>query len=208
MCLPNSHEPSLSPSEGEVQPAQAKKPRTTEGSAGSFIPSGETQAVRPGRRAGFRWLQAAALFYNASMKFRKQAQCVYYTRYHIVFVTKYRKKALKAGMGSFCVGILRRICMNYPDLELHEAKTDEDHLHFLISIPPKWQISHAINIIKSNTSRAMRRRFPFLNKLYDRHLGFWSDGYFLSTVGVDELTIKNYIQYQGEEDSGQAKLEF
>lgn len=141
------------------------------------------------------------------MKFRKQAQCLYYARYHIVFVTKYRRNALKEGMGSFCVGILRRICKNYPDLELFEAKTDDDHLHLMISIPPKWSISHAINILKSNTARAMRRKFPFLNQLYDRHVGFWSDGYFLSTVGVDENIIRKYIQLQGEEDSGQAQLE-
>jgi putative transposase len=142
------------------------------------------------------------------MRFRKQAQCVYYIRYHIVFATKYRKKALKAGMGAFCIGILRRICQHYPDLELHEAKTDEDHLHFLISIPPKWSISQAVNILKSNTARAMRRKFPFLNQLYDRHIGLWSDGYFISTAGVNEDQIRKYIQLQGEEDSGQAMLEW
>ena len=141
------------------------------------------------------------------MKYRKQAQCVYYTRYHIIFVTKYRRKALKAGMGAFCVGIFRRICKNYPDLVLYEANTDEDHIHFLISIPPKWEISKAINILKSNSAKAMREKFPFLQMLYDRHVGFWSDGYFLSTVGIDEYTIRNYIQHQGEEDSAQAKLE-
>ncbi len=81
-------------------------------------------------------------------------------------------------------------------------------MHFLISIPPKWQISHAINILKSNTSKVMRRKFPFLNELYDRHVGFWSDGYFLSTAGVDEFQIKKCIQHQGEEDSGQVQLEF
>lgn len=141
------------------------------------------------------------------MEYRKQSRVTYYVRYHVVFVTKYRRKALSAGMGEFCVGILRRICRNYPDLEIYEAKCDEDHIHFLISIPPKWQISHAVNILKSNTSKAMRRKFPFLNKLYDRHVGFWSDGYFISTVGVDEEQLRRYIQLQGQEDSGQAKLE-
>ena len=141
------------------------------------------------------------------MEYRKQSQVTYYIRYHIVFVTKYRRKALHEGMGEFCVGILRRICRNYPDLELYEAKCDDDHIHFLISIPPKWQISQAVNILKSNSSKAMRRKFPFLHKLYDRHVGFWSDGYFVSTAGVDEKAIRRYIQLQGQEDSGQAKLE-
>ena len=142
------------------------------------------------------------------MQYRKQSQAVYYTRYHIVFVTKYRRKALKGGMGTFCLGTLRRICLNYPDLELYEANVDEDHVHILISIPPKWQISHAINILKSNSSRAMRRKFPFLHELYDRHVGFWSDGYFLSTAGVNEEQIRKYIQHQGKEDNSQFRFEF
>ena len=142
------------------------------------------------------------------MRYRKQAQCVYYARYHVIFVTKYRRKALKEGMGSFCVGILRRICRNYPDLVLYDAKTDEDHVHLLISIPPKWSVSGAVNVLKTNSSRAMRRKFRFLNdQLYDRHVGFWSDGYFVSTVGVDENQIQKYIQLQGAEDSGQTQFE-
>lgn len=141
------------------------------------------------------------------MQYRRQAQSVYYTRYHIVFVTKYRRKALHEGMGEFCIGILRRISQNYPDLEIYDAKCDEDHIHFLASIPPKWAVSEAVNIFKSNTSRAMRRKFPFLQKLYDKHIGFWSDGYFVSTTGINEEQIRKYIQLQGQEDSGQAKLE-
>ena len=132
---------------------------------------------------------------------------MYYTRYHIVFVTKYRRKALQDGMGQFCVGILRRICSNYPDLQLFDAKCDDDHIHFLISIPPKWSVSEAVNILKSNTSKVMRQKFPFLKELYDKHIGFWSDGYFVSTSGVNEEQIRKYIQLQGQEDSGQAKLE-
>ena len=122
-------------------------------------------------------------------------------------MTKYRRQALKEGMGTFCVGILRRICRNYPDLELYEAKCNEDHIHLLISIPPKWAISEAVNILKSNISNAMRRKFPFLDKVYDKRMGFWSDGYFVSTAGLDEEQIKKYIQRQGQEDCGQAKLE-
>ena len=140
------------------------------------------------------------------MEIRKQAQSAYYIRYHMVFVTKYRRKALVDGMGEYCIGILRRICKQYPDLKIYEAKCDKDHIHFLISIPPKWSISQAVNILKSNSSKAMRRKFPFVSVLYDRHVGFWSDGYFVSTIGLNEEQISNYIKHQGKEDSGQALL--
>jgi putative transposase len=141
------------------------------------------------------------------MEFRKQAQTVYYTRYHLVFVTKYRRKLLRDGMGQYCVGTLKRVCKNYPDLQLLEANCDKDHVHLLMSIPPKWQISHAVNLLKSNSSRAMRLKFPFVESVYGEDMAFWSDGYFVSTVGANEHMIKNYIEHQGAEDKGQATLE-
>ena len=132
---------------------------------------------------------------------------VYYTRYHVVFVTKYRRKVLKHGLGNYCIAIMKKVCEAYPDLQLLEANTDEDHIHLLLSIPPKWQISKAVNLLKSNSSRAMRYKFPTVRTVYGQKMMFWSEGYFISTVGANERQIKNYIEHQGEEDKGQAKLE-
>ena len=99
--------------------------------------------------------------------------------------------------------------MNYhPDVEILEVNTDIDHMHMLIIIPPKYSISGIINKIKANTGKKVRDKFPHLDKVYWGVKGIWSIGYFISTVGIDEEIIKNYIKYQGEEDSGQAKLEF
>jgi putative transposase len=142
------------------------------------------------------------------MNFRKQNHCVYYANYHIVLVTKYRRKILKNGMGIYLVEKLKGVSKLYPDLAIIEANTDKDHIHIMMSIPPKIAVSKVINIIKSNTGRAMRNKFPFLNKVYWDEDGIWSDGYFVSTVGVNENIIKKYIERQGVEDSGQAKLEF
>jgi len=68
-------------------------------------------------------------------------------------------------------------------------------------------VSEAVGIIKANTGKALREKFKFLEKVYYGVSGVWSDGYFVSTVGVNEKTIANYVRLQGQEDSGQAKLE-
>lgn len=141
------------------------------------------------------------------MKFRKQSHVVYYTRYHVVFVTKYRRKVLKHGLGKYCIAVMKKVCEAYPDLQLLEANTDEDHIHLLLSIPPKWQISKAVNLLKSNSSKAMRYKFPTVRTVYGQKMMFWSEGYFISTVGANERQIKNYIEHQGEEDKGQAQLD-
>ena len=141
------------------------------------------------------------------MEFSKQGHCVYYTRYHIVMTTKYRRRVLKAGMGEYLKSTISGISKHYPEIRVHEASCDADHMHVLVSIPPKISVSHCVNIIKSNTGRAMRKKFPFLDKVYWGEDGIWSGGYFVSTVGVNEETVQRYIALQGEEDKGQAKLE-
>ena len=67
-------------------------------------------------------------------------------------------------------------------------------------------ISQVVRIIKSNTSRDLKKKFKFLKDVYWGSDGIWSDGYFVSTVGVNEEIIKKYIEQQGKEDSGQAQL--
>jgi len=101
---------------------------------------------------------------------------------------------------------LKEVGEHYPLLEILEANHDVDHIHILISIPPKMSVSEAVRILKSNTSREIKKKFPFLKKVYWGTDGIWSDGYFVSTVGVNEAVIRSYIEQQGQEDSGQAQL--
>ena len=67
-------------------------------------------------------------------------------------------------------------------------------------------ISQVVRIIKSNTSKDLKKKFVFLKDVYWGTDGIWSDGYFVSTVGINEEVIKKYIEQQGREDSGQAQL--
>ena len=140
-------------------------------------------------------------------EYRKQTHAVYYTCYHLVFVTKYRRKVLQGGMGSYALAVFRNITIKYPDIEIMEMNTDDDHVHLMVIIPPKMSVSRAVNLLKSNSAKAMRVRFPFLGNMYEHEdLGFWSDGYFASTVGLNEQTLKRYIDQQGQEDKGQTKF--
>lgn len=142
------------------------------------------------------------------MEYRKQGHCVYGIEYHVVFTTKYRRKIFTDGVGEYCVILLQTISKHYPDIRILQAKTDQDHIHFRISIPPRFSISKVVNLLKSNTGRAMREKFPFLTDVYWGEDGIWSGGYFVSTIGLNEAIIQKYIDMQGAEDDGQAQLVF
>jgi putative transposase len=142
------------------------------------------------------------------MDYKRQGHCVYYACYHLVIATKYRRKILKAGFGEYLKKLVIGIGKQMPDIEIIEVNTDMDHIHILLSIPPKMSVSEVVKTVKAKTGLYMRKKFPFLDKVYWGQEGIWSRGYFLSTVGIDEATIKKYIEMQGKEDSGQALLEF
>ena len=142
------------------------------------------------------------------MECKKQGHSVYYIRYHLVIATKYRRKILKDGFGEYLKKLMVGIGRQLPEIEIIEVNTDKDHVHMLLSIPPKFSISEVVKELKAKTGLRMRRKFPFLDKVYWGKGGIWSRGYFVSTVGVSEFTIRKYIEMQGKEDSGQALLEF
>ena len=143
------------------------------------------------------------------MKYRKQAHCTYHTRYHLIFVTKYRRKILRKNLSPYVQTVMKNVTRKYPDIELLEMNTDEDHVHLLVSIPPRMAVSEAVRLLKTNSSRAMRERFSFIKNMYDNaDMPLWAEGYFCSTVGADEKTIQRYIEMQGQEDRGQTMFDW
>jgi putative transposase len=76
-----------------------------------------------------------------------------------------------------------------------------------MSIPPTTAVGKVIGIVKQNTSREMKQKFPYLKEVYWGREAIWSEGYFVSTVGVDEAVIQAYIENQGKKDAGQMKFE-
>jgi putative transposase len=94
----------------------------------------------------------------------------------------------------------------YPELEYVERNIQPDHVHLVLSFPPKYSIAKIVGVIKSNTGRELKEKFEFLRRRYYGRGGIWSVGYFASTVGLDEAMIKHYVKYQEKEDLGQATL--
>jgi putative transposase len=142
------------------------------------------------------------------MKYNKQGHCIYYAKYHIVLATRYRRKILKWGVRGYLKWSVKSIERHYPEIKIIEANTDIDHMHLLVSIPPKISVSEVVRIIKCNTGKSLRKKFKFLDKVYYGRGGIWSIGYFVSTAGISEETIRRYVELQGREDQGQAELEF
>lgn len=132
--------------------------------------------------------------------YKRQGHCVYYCKYHLVMSSKYRKRILRWGLYNCLQYQLTTFVRKHPEIEIDEVNHDKDHIHLLISVPPKLSISEVVRFLKSNTSREIRKKFKFLDKVYFGSDGIWSEGYFVSTVGADEADIKRYIENQGKED--------
>ncbi|MBW1936745.1 MAG: IS200/IS605 family transposase [Deltaproteobacteria bacterium] len=140
------------------------------------------------------------------MEIRKQAHCVYRCMYHMVWIPRYRHKVLVKGVDKYLLKKMDEIRKVYPEIEYVQRNIQPDHVHIVLSFPPRYSIAKVVQIIKSNTGKAMREKFDFLRKRYYGRGGIWSAGYFVSTVGLDEKLIERYVRYQEKEDLGQAKL--
>ena len=142
------------------------------------------------------------------MELRKQAHSVYYCDYHMVIATKYRRAWINEGIFAYLELKLTEIRKFYPEIEFKEVNHDKDHLHVLVSIPPTIAVGKVVGIIKQNTARELKQKFSFIKEAYWGTDSVWSDGYFVSTEGIDELIIREYIENQGTKDAGQIRNGF
>ena len=140
------------------------------------------------------------------MEYIKTAHSVYYLQYHIVWVCEYRRRILNPGVCSYIQKLLPKLLRSMPGVNVETIGFDEDHLHMMMSIPPKYSISLVIGKLKSQSAARLRKAFPWLTKVYWNENIVWSPGYFVSSVGIDEETIKRYIEHQGRQDSSQLHL--
>lgn len=125
-------------------------------------------------------------------------------KYHIVFTPKYRRKVIYGELRKDIGHILRRLC-ELKDVEIIEAHAMPDHIHMLVKIPPKISVSSFMGYLKGKSALMMFDQHANLKyKFGNRH--FWSEGYYVSTVGMNEATIKKYIQDQEKHDQAVDKL--
>jgi putative transposase len=94
-----------------------------------------------------------------------------------------------------------------PGVALETIGFDNDHLHMVMVIPPKFSILEVMGKLKSQSASSLRQKFEWLSKVYWNESIVWSPGYFISSVGINEKIIKSYVEHQGQQDSGQLHLE-
>ena len=125
-------------------------------------------------------------------------------KYHIVFAPKYRRQIIygktKADIGM----MLRKLC-EYKGVEIHEAEACKDHIHMLISIPPKYSVSQIMGYLKGKSSLMIFEKYANMKYKYgNRH--FWCRGYYVDTVGRNKKVIEQYIRNQLQQDYEEEQL--
>ena len=119
-------------------------------------------------------------------------------KYHIVFAPKYRRLAIYGELKQDIGYILRKLCER-KGIEIIEAEACPDHIHMLISIPPKTSVSYVMGYLKGKSSLMIFDRHANLRYKYgNRH--FWCRGYYVDTVGRNEKAIQEYVRNQLQED--------
>ncbi len=119
-------------------------------------------------------------------------------KYHIVFAPKYRRQVIYGKIKTDIGQILRKLC-EYKGVEIIEAEACPDHIHMLVSIPPKYSISQIMGYLKGKSSLMIFDRHANLKYKYGNRQ-FWCKGYYVDTVGRNKKAIQEYIKKQLQED--------
>jgi putative transposase len=129
--------------------------------------------------------------------YQTNSYCKHLTALHLILVVNYRKQLLIGDLGQFIKDSTLEIS-EVSDFSVEEIEIDKDHIHILMRISPKYSVSQHVRNIKQMTTSRIWRAFPALKKQFWLERNFWSDGYFVCSVGnASSETIRKYIQEQG-----------
>ena len=130
--------------------------------------------------------------------FKRLAHAVWQCKYHIVWCPKYRFKILKGKVGESIRDIIKQLC-EWKKVEILEGNVQADHIHLVLSFPPKYSISEVVGFLKGKSAIKIFDMHGELKKRYwGRH--FWAKGYGVSTVALDEEQIRKYVRWQLKKD--------
>lgn len=144
-------------------------------------------------------------------KYKKQSHVIYKCDYHIVWTPKYRYRILKGQIRELVENDIKKLS-SMKGCEVLELNVQSDHVHLLISVPPKVSISSLMGLLKGKLAIKLFKSYPEMRQrpYWGNH--FWARGYFVSTVGIDEEKIRRYVKYQEKEEKqaekNQKKFDF
>ena len=131
-------------------------------------------------------------------RLQKLAHTVWECKYHVVWCPKYRFRILNGEIGKSLRAIIRQLC-EWKQIEIVAGNVQIDHIHLVISFPPKYSVAEVIGFLKGKSAIKLFDRHVDLKKRYwGRH--FWAKGYCVSTVGLNEEQIKKYVIWQMNRD--------
>jgi putative transposase len=132
-------------------------------------------------------------------KYRKLSHVVYQCNYHIVWVPKYRYRVLTGAIKEMVEKDIHTLC-EWREVEVLELSLQADHVHLVCSIPPKLSISDFMGFLKGKLAIKLFKSYPRLRKrpYWGNH--FWTRGYFVNTIGMNEDLVRRYVKYQEERE--------
>ncbi len=132
-------------------------------------------------------------------QFKRLSHSLYECKYHIVFCPKYRFRIFQDELADYTRQQIESLCRQKDQVEVLELNIQPDHIHLVLSIPPKYAVSTVMGFLKGKLALRLFQRYEHLGKRYwGQHL--WSRGYCVSTVGLDEDKIRKYVKWQEAQD--------
>ena len=130
-----------------------------------------------------------------SKRFRRLSHTIYECKYHLIFCPKYRRRILKDEIREYARREIENLLRQKEGIEIIEMNVQADHVHLIVWIPPKYAVSEIMGYLKGKLAIRIFQRYEKLSKqFWGRHL--WGRGYCVSTVGIDETRIREYVQWQ------------
>ena len=142
------------------------------------------------------------------MEIRLSGHGAYRTEYHVVWITKYRRRLLNPGVQGYLRKLFPKVLEELPGCEIVKQSIQPEHVHTVMIIPPRYAVSDVIGRVKQQTASQLRKKFPWMGRVAWKETSVWSPGYFVSTVGIEERRILRYVEWQGRQDAGQTKFAF